>query len=56
MLGFTRQAPNCSKAELPLMIVSMSSPTIGNTIVVRSLLYKSSKACFLMVSPLISSK
>jgi len=31
MLGFIRQAPNRSTTELPLLIVSMSSPTIGNT-------------------------
>jgi hypothetical protein len=36
-LGFVRQAPNRSTAEIPLLIVLMSSPTIGNTNVVRSL-------------------
>jgi len=39
MLSFICQAPNRSTAELPLLIVSMSSPTIGNTLVVRSLFY-----------------
>jgi len=33
-LGFIRQAPNQSTAELPLLIAPMSSPTIGNTYVV----------------------
>ena len=31
MLGFIRRALNHSTAELQLLIVSMSSPTIGNT-------------------------
>lgn len=31
MLGFIRQAPNRSTAELPLLIAPMSSPAIGNT-------------------------
>jgi hypothetical protein len=30
-MGFIRRAPNRSTAELTLLIVSMSSPTIGNT-------------------------
>ena len=33
-LGFIRRAPNHSTTELLLLIVSMSSPTIGNTNVV----------------------
>jgi hypothetical protein len=36
MLGFIRQAPNQSTVELTLLIVLMSSPTIGNTNVSRS--------------------
>jgi hypothetical protein len=38
MLGFIRRAPNRSTAELPLLIALMSSPTIGNTNVMHSLL------------------
>jgi hypothetical protein len=30
-LGFIRQVPNRSTTKLPLLIVSTSSPTIGNT-------------------------
>ena len=37
MLGFIRRALNHSTAELQLLIVSMSSPTIGNTNVSCSL-------------------
>jgi hypothetical protein len=37
MLGFIRQALNRSTTELLLLIVPMSSPTIGNTNVVGRL-------------------
>jgi hypothetical protein len=39
MFGFVRQAPNRSTIELLLMIVSMSSLTIGNTNVGSSAIY-----------------
>lgn len=38
MLGFIRQAPNRSTAELLLLIAPMSSPTIGNANVGSSII------------------